>query len=112
VKEIIYAGGTFLTGDAIADALLDAAAALAEAQLAEPVDIPVLDAEGTRDTTSLLLGPASQIVTRHAAEHAAELVDEDAVRRLRQLIERLRPVAATDDREPAGTDLDTDLDMA
>jgi hypothetical protein len=111
VKEIIYAGGTLLTGDAIADALLDAAAALAEAQLAEPVDIPVVDAEGNRDMTSLLLGPASQIVTRHAGGSGAELVDEGTIVKLGQLVARLRPVAATDDQGPTGPDIETDLDM-
>lgn len=112
MKEIIYAGGTFLTGDAIADALLDAAAALAEAQLAEPVDIPVVDADGNRDTTSLLLGPASQIVTRHAPSDGAELVDEHTLVKLDRLVARLRPVAGPDDGEPTGADLDTDLDTA
>ena len=98
----MYAGGAFLTGDEIADALMDLAAALAEASLAEPVEIPVLGPDGARITSSFLVGPASQIVTEVADWDGEELVDAETVERLRVLTRATRPVAAlADDEAPA-----------
>lgn len=102
----MYAGGAFLTGDEIADALMDLAAALAEASLAEPVEIPVMGPDGARITSSFLVGPASQIVTEVADWDGEELVDADTVERLHLLTRATRPVAALADEPPTTAEWD------
>jgi hypothetical protein len=62
VKKLMYAGTEILTGDDIAQALLALAGALAQTGDADTVEIPVLDADGSRTTALVLVGPASQIV--------------------------------------------------
>jgi hypothetical protein len=79
MKLIHYAGDTLLTGDAIADALVDYAAALAREETSTAVMIPVRVDGGGVDQVSVLLGPASQIVA--APEHSEydEIVDDELV---------------------------------
>jgi len=62
VKTVIYAGDSFVTGDAIADAVLRYSKVLAEAGAADTVTIPVLTGDGAREEATLLIGPSSQIV--------------------------------------------------
>ena len=62
MKSIIYANTELLTGDAIAVGVLHYSAALADNGLAETIEIPVLDPDGSRSTALMLIGPASQIV--------------------------------------------------
>ena len=112
MKEIIYAGGSFVTGDDIADALLEAAAALAESQLAESVQVPVLGPTGATEVASFLLGPASQIVAHHVEGDARELVELEAVTRLTDLARRHRPSAVPENAAPVGTDPDLEASAA
>jgi hypothetical protein len=101
VKEVVYAGGSFVTGDEIADALLDVAAALAEAQLAETVEVPVVGPSGTPQTAAFLIGPASQIVAEPlSTAEGEELVDDTAVARLRRIERRTRPSVVPEDGQP------------
>lgn len=82
---IMYAGGEFLTGDEIANALLGYSRALGDENRAEIVEIPVRDSEGTVETARFLIGPASQIVARSVSGYGEELEDPDLVRRLSRL---------------------------
>lgn len=93
MKTIIYAGGELLTGDDIATAVLEYSAALAEFSGADTVDIPVLDAEGSRIVATVLIGPASQIMAVDAHTAGAELTDPEVVRRLQGVTRSLRPRA-------------------
>lgn len=79
MKAIHYAGETVLTGDAIADALVLYAAALARRESAAAVDIPVRYPDGSVNRASVLLGPASQIVTAPEHSDGEEIVDDDLV---------------------------------
>jgi len=79
VKKIIYAGETFMTGDAIADAVLRVSKALAQNADAETVEIPTLRADGTQVTATLLVGPSSQIVAQDAPDVPGEIVDAAVV---------------------------------
>lgn len=79
MKAIHYAGETVLTGDAIADALVLYAGALARRETAAAVEIPVRYPDGSVNEASVLLGPASQIVAVPAHSDYEELVDEDLV---------------------------------
>lgn len=91
--QLAYAGSEFLTGDAIATALLDYSQALADAGTAGSVEIPIIGDDGTLTSATFLVGPASQIVATHAHTSHQELVDDEAVARIDGLTRRLRPVA-------------------
>ncbi|GAA2045664.1 hypothetical protein GCM10009819_36440 [Agromyces tropicus] len=97
MERIHYAGGVLLTGTAIADAIVDYAAALATRQSAASVDIPVRLDDGSTARAHLLIGPASQLVTEPVSnDHGAELEDEELVGRLRSAtgaLSDIRPIA-------------------
>lgn len=52
MRKIIYAGGEFVTGDRIADALLPYSQALADAGQADSVDLPARSDDGGRVTAT------------------------------------------------------------
>lgn len=99
MKLIHYAGETFLTGDGVADALLDYATALARRARADRVALPVIS-DGELARIEIVLGPASQLVveTREFDEpHAHELQDEELesdIRRRTGALHNPRPVAS------------------
>jgi hypothetical protein len=111
MERIHYAGGELLTGTDIADAIVEYAAALAGRRTAASVEIPVRTARGGVARASLLIGPASQLVTEVVESEFDEIVDEDLVARLRTATAALsstRPLvggAATDEEiDDADTD--------
>ncbi len=75
MKRILYAGGSFLTGDGIADAVLDYAAELANAGKAAKLVVPALDLEQRHEFVSLVVGPSSQLLAEPIAT-GHELDDE------------------------------------
>jgi len=60
MKRISYAGGSIVTGSAVTEALLDFATHIASDATSVAVDIPVLEADGTTTTHTILLGPSTQ----------------------------------------------------
>ena len=105
MRVLTYAGSEFLTSDAVASALLEYGAALAEGREAATIEIPVIEADGSESMALFLVGPASQIVSRVAETDAPERQYPDVVRRLEELTRRLRPTA-TADRNPPSDDVD------
>jgi hypothetical protein len=103
VKTILFANTSLLTGDDIALAVLHYSGALAEAGLAETIEIPVIEPDGSPGTALLLVGPASQIVAVDAPSVHEELRDPDAVADLHRKTQTLRPVALTEADPPDGT---------
>lgn len=91
----MYAGAELVTGDAIADAIMEYSAALADDATAETVDIPVIEKDGSRGVATILVGPASQIVARSIDTDGDELVDPEALERIRQRTFAHRPVVTT-----------------
>jgi hypothetical protein len=90
MRKIIYAGGAFYTGDALAKALLQYAAALALNHSAAVVDLPVRTLHGGRGTQSLVLGPASQVMSETTEfDDLDEITDDDALVRLETLTAEL-----------------------
>jgi hypothetical protein len=61
MRQIKYAGGSFVTDDAVAEVLVEYAAELARAGSAEAVSVPVWR-DHRVDEIELLVGPASQIL--------------------------------------------------
>lgn len=99
MKQITYAGTSFVTGTDIADALLTLAAALGGSAATASVRVPALAGDDTVTTVDLVIGPASEIVANVVHGTTDELVDEAAVRDLNVRAEALsRPSA-----EPATT---------
>lgn len=95
MKILTYTGAELMTGDQIADAVLEYCVALAEEATAETIEIPVLQADGSRVVASLLVGPASQIVATEVDTDFDELIDEDTIRVLHARTHAHRPVAQT-----------------
>lgn len=112
MERILYAGGELITGTDIADAIVDYAAALAGRSTAASVDIPVRTATGGVARASLLIGPASQLVTEVVESEFDELVDDDLVKRLRTAIAALtastRPLVGGQTSDEEIDDADTD----
>ncbi|MEF2977163.1 hypothetical protein [Subtercola sp. YIM 133946] len=110
MKRISYSGGSFVTTDGVADALLHFVAALGSSHRAEAVEIPVIDADGEADTVQLVIGPASELVSVSERTTFAEPDSTLAVAHLRRRTDLLavpRPVA-TAGGNPASADYDFD----
>jgi len=113
MKRIHYTDDTWLTGSDIADAVVHYAAALAKRGSSEAVDIPVRSVEGSVETISLLLGPASQLVVAPEANAFDEIVDEALVARLNRAADQLSdaaPVSAVE-MDPTTIPLLNDFDQ-
>lgn len=89
MKEVSYVGDTFITGDAIADIVLDYGVALANAGHADRIAVPGIgrDGDGAFD---LLIGPASQLSAAHVEHTGSELEDPAFVAEIRGRIARQR----------------------
>jgi len=96
VKRLLYAGGSFLTGDHIADAVLDYAAELANAGKAVRLDVPALDLEQHAEWVSMVVGPASQIFAEPVSV-GQEMEDETFIAELRRKTSVLRSKSGTGD---------------
>ena len=63
MKRISYAEDHLVTGDDIADAVMAYAQALAMKGRSDSIDVPAVDAGGSARFFSILVGPASQMLT-------------------------------------------------
>lgn len=66
MKKVTHAGGSIVTGSAVADALLDYATQMERWAKSVTVDIPVLEDSGEITVHTILLGSASALVTSEA----------------------------------------------
>lgn len=91
MRQLTYTT-TFITGDAIAEAVLDYAHALASAGLTDRISVPTVDATGKHGTTDVLLSPTHGLVSTPYETVIPELEDEEFIGSLaeRQL---LSPIA-------------------
>lgn len=110
MMRIHYAGGSELTGDEIADALMDLAEELGRAGKASSVEIPVRSPDGSIGRCRFLIGPASQIVSETEKSDLPEVRDDELVAALLREAKALRPHLAmhTETVETIGWDPDTD----
>jgi hypothetical protein len=86
MRRIVYAGGTFITGDEVADALLDYAAVLANLERAATISVPAIGESGPTEV-KVLVGPASQVLSE-ASDHAGP--EPDAADFIREVEEATR----------------------
>jgi hypothetical protein len=113
MERIYYAGDSVLTGTEIAQALVAYAEALAMREASATVNIPVRLSDGSVGRASILIGPASQLISQTEVGAGEEMVDDDLVAEFRDLAGRLgvsRPMTADPD-EPATYDDIDDLDI-
>ena len=93
MKVIVYAGAELLTGDDIAMGVLRYCEALAGSVVAEVVEIPVRENDGSLGLATLLVGPTSQMVARNVASEFEEVVDLDVMRKLQERTKAQQDVA-------------------
>jgi len=85
MRRIIYAGSWFYTGDAIAEAFIQYAAALARAETAGVIEFPGRNADGDVQRLQVLIGPASQLIAEDADVEWPEINSPEAVDRMGRL---------------------------
>lgn len=107
MKQINYSGRDLLTGDRIADAIMNYATALARRTRADRVDVPVIVA-GRLTHVELILGPASQILVEAVDNDTEDPIDDTLVQELELRTARLhhpRPIATTQQSDAVAENL-------
>ena len=89
-----------VTGDDIAAGVLRYCEALAGSVVAEVIEIPVREADGSISRATLLVGPTSQMVVKEVRSEFEEVVDFDVMRRLGERTRAQRQVAGTQTTTP------------
>lgn len=107
MKQVTYAGTTFTTGTAIADALLGLVEALGANGASASVHLPALGDDGEIRDVDIVVGPASEVVAMTVPSAQPELVDVETVagfeKRVREL-DHPRAVASSNDVAPVWDD--------
>lgn len=109
MKYINYDGSVIMTGDRIAEALADYAAVLGANGRTDAVHVPTIGADGAIETSTVLVGPASELVLTQAPDDELDLEDPGFIRRLRDAAAKAGPEQPlyADGRTPfAGVDED------
>lgn len=103
MKTITYAGDSLVTGDEIAHAVMEYARVLANLGRADTVDIPARGDDGHTVMTTMLIGPASQIVAGQSDGTEDELRDDDVVAELKRRARAAEsPTAVVDGTDGGG----------
>ena len=89
MKRIFYAGGSVVTGDRTADAVLRYAQALAQRDASDIIDIPIFAAGGTSGRAQLLVGPASQLLIATEVPRHKEFDDDGFLQQIEDKMESL-----------------------
>jgi hypothetical protein len=95
MKKVNYAGGSFISGDRIVDAVARFATANANADRSSELEIPAVDVDGHRQMIGIIVGPASQLFFEPATS-GHELEDEEFVSRLEQKTRQLNASSRVD----------------
>ncbi len=88
MKKISNAAGTFLTGTAIADAIMEYATALWNQRRIAFVDIPFVNGQGVIERAQFLIGWANQIATVSSRAIGSELREPETEQNLRDEAKR------------------------
>lgn len=72
MKRMSYAGGTFVTSDEVAEALVNFVSTVPRNRRNQVVVVPEFGPEGTSTPVTLVLGPASQLMSQHEVVSYAE----------------------------------------
>ena len=99
MKRILYGGGSVVTGDQVADAVLEYASELARQESSDTLQVPTVNDAGVAGRTQLLLGPASQFIVEEVETSFDDPIDLELVESIREKTAHLqapKPVASTD----------------
>jgi hypothetical protein len=88
MKKISNAAGTFLTGTALADAIMEYATALWNQRRVAFVDIPFVNGQGVIERAQFLIGWANQIATVSERTVGTELREPETEQELRSEAKR------------------------
>lgn len=94
MKQVTYAGKSFVTGSNIADAVVRLTAALGLSHETATVSIPAVDENGHRTTADLVLGPATEVLAIAVLSDFDEIVDQAIVAALDERVRLLAPPRA------------------
>ncbi|HSP51509.1 MAG TPA: hypothetical protein VLO00_01320 [Cryobacterium sp.] len=84
MKRIFHPGGSVVTGDDLADAVMHYAEALSLRPQVDVVDIPIIDETGLVGRIQILIGGSGQLVCVTAESAHSELLEPATVDTLRQ----------------------------
>ncbi|MGA7149648.1 MAG: hypothetical protein WBX17_14325 [Microbacterium sp.] len=90
MKTLENRAGAYLTGDEIADAVMEYSGALVQEQLTEVIEIPYLAKPGLIHRVQLLIGWRTDVNAVKDGMHETELEDAEFLHTLRHKTERLR----------------------
>ena len=90
MKTLENRAGAYLTGDEIADAVMEYSGALVQEQLTEVVEIPFVAEPGIIRRVQLLIGWRTEVNAIKDGVHGNELEDAELIHELRHKAERLR----------------------
>ena len=108
--ELHYTGDRILMADAVGEAVMRYASALAEAQTSDVVVVPIVNDNGEASTAELLIGPASQLYSTPAPDADEVEADPEVIADLDQRARRLQPsLAQPVDRADSSAYFDTDM---
>lgn len=79
MQRLHYIGDSVLVPDAVCEAVMRLARALADERVSDVVRVPIIDEAGTLSEAELLLGPASQLFATPAADVAEIAVPPELV---------------------------------
>lgn len=82
MKRIFHLGGSVLTGNDLADAVLHYAKSLAASGQTGIAEIPIVDEGGRSGRAMLLVGPGMQLTSVTSLGYGTELRDPDTVKML------------------------------
>jgi hypothetical protein len=86
MKAVTYAENSWLLGDEAADTLMDYAVVLARIDSADSVEVLALGPDGTEQSVSFLIGPAT-MMTAQSSDSSVDAPDNrDAVTLIRERI--------------------------
>ncbi|HEU4807080.1 MAG TPA: hypothetical protein VFT01_02370 [Homoserinimonas sp.] len=95
MRRLYYAGGNMLMADSTCKAVLRYARALADANKADVVMLPVVTEGGSLAYAHMLIGPASQLFSTPVEKSQDEPVDAEAVAELETRTLKLQPTRPT-----------------
>jgi hypothetical protein len=100
MKRVHYVDASFLTGDALADAVIEYAEALAKQSTSASMDVPVVLDGGAISSAKMLVGPASQLYAVPEAFDGDELEDAEALEQMVHQTSLLVPGRPVIESEP------------
>ena len=106
MKEVTYGGGSFVTSDEIAEALLEYAAALGNADRAATVHVPTAGLSPDVTEVTVLVGPSSQLLSE---PYDGGETDPDGAAFLSDVGDRIKGLERTAINPSSGSFVDWDI---